>query len=160
MIRRHGLRPRLLLVVLALVAAVSVGCDAGTGGPPSGPIDGHPTTLAGSTWLVTSIGGAPITIGDGPTIAFAETEVRGSGGCNHLGGEYRYDPGSGLLEFGNLGMTAMACAEPERNEVESRFLQALGRPGIIVTMAPEGHVILAAANDRIELAPTSSTNGG
>jgi heat shock protein HslJ len=159
MIRLSGLRPAALVLALALVA-LTAACDVSSDGPPSTPIGGHPTTFAGTMWLVSEIGGQRVTIGDGPTLAFDETHVQGSGGCNHLGGGYAYDPRSGELRFDQLAMTAMACAEPERNAVETRFTQLLGQPGLVATLEPNGHVVLQGAAGRIDLDPPSSTNGG
>src|SRR5689334_11454843 len=154
MIRPLGLRPTALL--LALVLTIAVACDVSSPAP-TGPIEGHPTTLAVTTSLVSAIGGQPVTIGDGPTMAFDGTRVQGSGGCNQFGGTYRYDPTTGELRFDGLGMTAMACAEPERNAVETRFIQILGQPGLTATLEPTGHVVLESAAGRIDLDPPSST---
>ena len=157
--RPARLRPvNVLVLVLVLSgAAPFAACD--TDGPPATPIDGHPTTLAGTSWIVAAIDGVRVTIGNGPTIAFDGQKAQGSGGCNQIGGSYRYDPQTGELRFDGLGMTAMACAEPERNAVETRFIQALGRTPLVARIEPDGHLALAGPAGGLDLAP-ASTDGG
>ncbi len=153
--RPSRLRPARSLV-LVLAAAALAGCEGG--GPAPTPIDGHPTTLAGTSWVVTAVGGVAPPRDSQPTIAFDATSVEGSGGCNHLGGKYRYDPSTGELGFQDLGMTAMACLEPARNEAETRFIQALGQPFLVATLGPDGRLILASpAGPRLDLAVIGPT---
>jgi heat shock protein HslJ len=86
------------------------------------------------------------------TISFAATAVRGSGGCNQFGGTYQYDAATGRIAFAELGMTAMACAENQRMELEAAYVQALGRATQVdvdadrhlVLSGPSGVVVLAA----------------
>lgn len=137
-----------LAVAVALALAIVAGCDeAGPSGGSGGP---HPATLAGTSWSILSAAGRPAVPGSNPTIAFADSAARGSGGCNSFGGAYRYDPASGALAFAELGMTAMACAEPNRNDFETLFVQVLQRvdsSGI----DPDGHLILAGPAGQIVL---------
>jgi heat shock protein HslJ len=155
--RPSRLRPaRSLVLLLVLAAAAAAGCEGG--GPAPSPIDGHPTALAGTSWVVTGVGGVAPPRDGQPTIAFDATSVQGSGGCNHLGGKYRYDPSTGELRFQDLGMTAMACLERARNEAETRFVQALGQPFLIATLAPDGGLVLASpAGLRLDLALVGPT---
>jgi heat shock protein HslJ len=146
-------RRAFLIVALALVLAA-----CGTEGPPEAPIDGHPTTLAGTSWIVSAIGGVQPPREGMPTIAFDATVAKGSGGCNHFGGTYRYEPSTGELRFQDLGMTAMACAEPIRNQAESAFVAAIGQPFLIATLQPDGHLVLETPPgprlDQVEVFPT------
>lgn len=131
------------LALLLSVAFMLVACDVGTGSPPA-PVDGHPATLAGTSWVVSAIGGVATPRDSMPTIAFDASTARGSGGCNSFGGSYRYQPATGELQFHDLGMTAMACAEPARNQVETAFMMAIGQPFLIATLQPDGHLVLAS----------------
>jgi heat shock protein HslJ len=111
--------------------------------------ESRPTTLSGTVWRVVSINGRPPVIGSEPTAAFTAAEVEGSAGCNTYGGSYAYDTSSGLLTFGNLAMTKMAC-DAARNEVETRFTQAIAQ----VTSAsidPEGRLVLSGPAGEIVL---------
>ena len=136
-----------LVAVLALLVGA---CDSG--GPPASPIDGHPTTLAGTSWVVAAIGGVKPVQPNPPTIAFSADGVQGNGGCNHFGGSYRYNPATGELRFADLGMTAMACAEADRNNAETAFMRALGQPFLVATLGAEGRLVLgSAAGARIDL---------
>jgi heat shock protein HslJ len=139
------MRIAVLLTVLGLALA---GCGDDQ---PASPIEGHPATLAGTSWIVIAIGGRPPAPAGAPTIAFDATQAQGSGGCNHFGGRYTYDPATGGLRFADMGMTAMACAEAARNATETAFIQLLGQPSLVAQLGPDGHLILAGAAGRIEL---------
>ena len=138
-----------LVAALALILTVVACADEG---PPASPSGEHPATLDGSSWTVVAINGMATPRGAQPTMEFAAATVRGSGPCNHYGGSYRYDPTSGELRFDGLGMTAMACAEAARNQVETAFIQAVGQPVLVVTLQPDGHlVLLGSAGSRLDL---------
>jgi heat shock protein HslJ len=138
------------LVLVAVLASVLAACDAD--GPPASPIDGHPTTLAGTSWVLAAIGGISTAGPNPPTIAFDATQAQGNGGCNHFGGRYRYNPATGELRFDEIGMTAMACAEGARNNAETAFVGAIGQPFLIATLQSDGRLVLASpAGARLDL---------
>ena len=139
---------RNILAVL-LAGLTLIGCS--TAPDPSGPIGGgRPSGLAGTAWRVVAVGARVPAAQAEPTIVFAEGAISGSGGCNHFGGQYRYDPATGQLAVGELGATAMGCLEAGRNEMEAAFLQALGSAssvgvddaGRLVLAGPGGPVVL------------------
>ena len=141
--------PRVAALIAAL-ALVLIACGAEE--PPTGPIDGHPSTLVGTSWAVTTINGVATPRDASPTMTFAAGQVQGSGPCNHYGGSYDYDPRTGELRFRDLGMTAMACAEPERNQVETAFIRAIGQPVLVAATEPGGRLVLTgSAGGRLEL---------
>jgi heat shock protein HslJ len=86
-----------------------------------------------------------------PTVVFTATEVGGESGCNHYGGQYRYDGATGRIAFDQLRMTAMACAEAARNTFETLFTQALGQ-GELVSSATNGRIVISGPAGRILLA--------
>ena len=83
---------------------------------------------------------------------FGADQVRGSGSCNSYGGAYRFDSATGQIEFQNLGMTAMACAEQARNEYEGVFSAALVRASS-ASFDSDGRLVLSGPAGRIVLAP-------
>jgi heat shock protein HslJ len=108
------------LLVVVVLAVAACGGSAGASTDPS-----HPE-LAGTSWRATSVAGRPAPAANGPTIVFGKDQATGSGGCNHFGGGYTYERATGRIGFQMLGMTAMACAEAARMEVETTFIQILG----------------------------------
>ncbi len=102
--------PFAAVLLLCFVAA----CDEAGGS--SGPAGGRaPSSLAGAAWVVASVSGQTPIPGGEPTVAFTQTTVSGSAGCNQYSGRYQYDPSTGRLAIGDVAMTAMACLEDRRN---------------------------------------------
>ncbi len=76
------------------------------------------TTLAGTSWVMSSAGKRP------PSISFeADGKVAGSGGCNRFFGGYEQEGES--LSFSPLGSTRMACP-PGIMKIEKEFFDMLG----------------------------------
>jgi heat shock protein HslJ len=151
-----------LLLAIAALAIVLAACDAEAAPPSTGGIGGggggHPATLAGTSWVVAAIGGAATPRDGQPSMGFDGSSVKGSAGCNSFGGRYQYDPATGELRFQELGMTAMACAEPLRNEVERAFTLVIGQPGLVASLDADGHLVLAsAAGGRLDLVVVGPT---
>jgi heat shock protein HslJ len=144
------------LLASPLALAVLAGA-CGSGGPsPSGPIDGHPATLAGTSWIVVSVGELAAVPGSQPTMAFGPTAVSGNGGCNAFGGPYQYEPSTGRLAFGQLAMTLVACADHAKNVFETRLIQALG-PTLQATLDADGRLMLSGPGGLIVLAAIGPT---
>lgn len=140
-----------LVLSLLLAGLMLSGCSTTPG--PSGPDGGgRPSSLAGTAWRVAAVGARVPAAGAEPTIAFAEGAISGSGGCNHFGGRYRYDPATGQFAVGELGATTMGCLEAGRNEVEAAFLQALGDADA-VGLDDAGRLVLAGQGGPIVLVP-------
>ena len=112
--------------------------------------EAHPTNLAGTAWKVVTINGRAPVPGSEPTAVFVAAEVKGSAGCNSYGGQYQYDASSGAIAFRDLGMTAMACAEPARNDVEALFTQAINQAAS-ASIDPEGRLVLSGPGGEIVL---------
>jgi heat shock protein HslJ len=102
-------------VVIALVAiagaAIWAVADSGDSGDP----------LAGTSWTLSDLDGAAVT-GTAPTLAFTDTDVNGTGGCNSFGGTYTTD--GDTISFGPIASTMMACEGPTM-EQETVYLAAL-----------------------------------
>ena len=113
--------------------------------------EAHPTALTGTAWRVVWINGQAPGAGSEPTAVFSSTDVKGSAGCNSYGGHYDYDPATGRLALRDLGMTAMLCAEQERNRVEAAFTNALGKAAS-ASIDPAGRLVLSGPGGEIVLA--------
>ena len=111
---------------LALAAFVLLVGACGPTPDPSPGETGRPLILAGTTWRVAAIGGRAVPAGTEVTLSFDLTQVSANGGCNFYGGGYTFDPASGGLQIANLVGTLRGCADPIRNDLESRFIGAVG----------------------------------
>lgn len=139
------------LVLGALLAGlVLVDCSVAPG--PSDPGGARPSTLVGTAWRVVAVGARVPAAGAEPTLVFSVDRVTGSGGCNHFGGRYRYDSGSGQFAVAELAATAMGCPEPGRSEIEAAFFQALGGANA-VGLDDAARLILAGPGEQIVLGP-------
>lgn len=98
------------LSMLGLLAA----CATIGGGDP----------LAGSAWQLQRIDGTAIPAEVNITIAFADGQVSGNGGCNSYGGNYQVQ--SSAITFDQVMMTAMACIGPG-GDTEGAYMQAFGQ---------------------------------
>jgi heat shock protein HslJ len=132
------------LAACILSVLVLVGCGEPGSSTPH-------LTLAGTTWRAVSVAGRPPVVDRQPTISFDADQVRGSGGCNQLGGSYSYV--DGVLAFGNLTMTLMGCPEPI-GSIEAGFVATLtglksasmDDNGRLVLDGPGGQVLLVRAS--------------
>jgi putative lipoprotein len=106
---RHALHMGILAVLLA-------GC--GAAGSPGGD------ALDGTAWILTEYNGTPVIAGSQVTIAFADGQVTGRGGCNSYGGGYTAR--DSRLSIAELASTAMACLAPGVMEQEAVVLGILG----------------------------------
>lgn len=136
------------LVILLMAASLLAACsDADL------TREARPTTLANTSWQVVAINGVATAPDARPTAVFKIADVTGSAGCNSYGGGYRYDPATGALAFDQLGQTAMLCAEPAKNAVETAFTKALLQvsaasmdpAGRLVLTGPAGEIVLEVA---------------
>jgi heat shock protein HslJ len=149
---------RRLAAVVAALAIALAGCSTLYDPPPSlGP---GPATLVGTSWRVVNVAGRAPVAAARPTAMFTADRVTGSGGCNTYGGRYRYDPATGRIEFGEMGMTAMACLEAPRNDFETAYVQTLAQANL-VTVDAQGVLTLSGPGGVIvlELDPQRAVEG-
>ena len=148
---RHGRLAVLVATLVVLLAACSAPAT-----PPGGSVGPRLGALTGTTWRVVTVNGRVPVAGGKPTAIFTATQVTGSAGCNHYGGTYAFDASTGAIVFREMGMTAMACAEPARNDFEMLFSQAMGQvntaaidpAGRLVLSGPTGQVVLVLDQQR------------
>jgi heat shock protein HslJ len=97
--------------------------------------------LDGTEWVLTSLnGGSPI---GSITLAFADGEVSGTGGCNHYFGGY--DQSGNTISLPMIGMTEMACMEPVGiMDQESEYLGVLSR---VNTFSVDGSQLRMESSD-------------
>lgn len=149
--RSTPLRLGILVLVIGIVLAA-----CGADDPDPTAVDGHPATLAGTAWRVVTIAGQRPPAGSEPAIAFDATSAKGSGGCNTFSGTYRYER-TGALAFGDLAMTAMACLEAPRNEIETAFMRTLGGVSL-ASLDALGRLVLSGPAGEIRLADAAHPN--
>ena len=135
-----------IAIVLGLLFVACTDADLGR--------EARPTTLANTSWRAVAINGTATPANAAPTAIFTLSEVSGTAGCNHYSGGYDYDAGSGRITFHELAMTAMACLEAAKNDVEAAFTKALLQV-TTASMDPAGRLVLSGPNVEIlfEVAP-------
>lgn len=123
---------RLLLVLAFTLAACAPITAPPTPTPPLAAPPGAVSELAGTRWTLVSYGtpGAetPVVEGSEVTLVFQEDgQAAGSGGCNSYGGLYQVE--NGVLSFGEVVSTLMACVDEQVMAQEQRYFQALQTAG-------------------------------
>jgi heat shock protein HslJ len=127
-----------LAVALTLHPALALACD------PPPVFDGAPGTgvsisvgrIADVIWVPLEIEGVAVPEGAGLALEISpDGRVKGTTGCNRFSGSADLD--AGMVQFGPLAVTEMACVEPDRMEREAAWLKALGEVRGFVA-APEG----------------------
>ena len=113
----------------ALLAVLLAACAS----PPAPPAGGATDALAQvGRWTLQGASdgsGAPMTVlapGGAPVhaIDFDGTRVAVLGGCNHIGGAYRYATG-GALVIGPMHATLMACEDTARMDADAALAALL-----------------------------------
>lgn len=118
-------RPTLARAAIGLLglAALVMACTPGASEPPGGSAPSPAgDALAGTSWVLTSIGDTPLPPGANVTLALTADQATGIAACNQYGGAYSVDGNS--IAFTAMSMTEMACAEPLM-AVEAAYLAAL-----------------------------------
>lgn len=116
-----------LSLCLALHPAVALACG------PSPVFDGDPQSgvsisvgrIADVIWVPLQVDGVPVPEGAGLSLTVQfDGKVEGTTGCNRFTGIADLD--AGVMQFGSLAVTEMACLEPEKMQREAAWLKALG----------------------------------
>lgn len=141
-----------------LLAAALAGCVPAE--PPAPPPVGiaSPAALlpSGSVWRITRASGMDALPAHPATLSRTAGEIGGSTGCNEYFGQARIT--ATALDFGGIGQTERACADPRAMEFERRVVLALDRAdGVRGT--PGGALTLTAGGAEVaRLAPLPSAN--
>jgi heat shock protein HslJ len=117
-----------IVMGVAIVGGQRAWASASTEDSPMDAADPEPIELAGTEWVLVSVGGADMPSADVPadieiTARFDEERVAGVAGCNNYFAGYEVD-GDGLT-ISKMGMTMMMCPEHVM-EWEMAFTSALG----------------------------------
>lgn len=92
---------------------------------------GTATSLENTSWQLVAFGPidaqTPVITDSTITVAFADGEVGGSGGCNNYGGTYTVEEEH--LVFSEIVSTLMACTDQAVTEQEIAYLAALQSAG-------------------------------
>jgi len=109
---------RTLTTALALAAIMLVACSPGHGGQTSS------ASLEGTHWVLLTLNGQSPLAGTTIAAEFSEDQITGHSGCNSYFGPYTAD--GSALQFEEIGLTAMACLEPEGVMVqETSYIEML-----------------------------------
>ena len=109
--------------IAALITLVGIVALALTACSPPAVVSAD--SLEGTSWELTTYGKTKPIEGTTITAKFEEGQVHGSSGCNTYFGSYEVS--GGTISVGQIGMTEMACLEPEGSmEQEMVYLQFLG----------------------------------
>jgi putative lipoprotein len=135
-----------LLLVLAFILAACAPITAPPVPTPPAPTplpEVPPATmddLVATQWKLVSYGSpgaeTPVVEGSEVTLAFQEDgQAGGSGGCNSYGGPYVVE--DGVLSFGEIVSTLVACLDEQVMEQEQQYFQALQSAGQYVRGADQ-----------------------
>ncbi len=117
----RGLGSFMLVAVVVLSACSSAGGSPAASAPASAA---GASTLDGTKWSLTTIGGTTISASATPTLEFGTGGmVSGLAGCNNFSGSATI--GEGTIEFGPLASTRMACTDDATTQLETQYLAAL-----------------------------------
>jgi len=116
---------KILTMLGFLIFSLVPAACAGPGNNPGKPAPGVP--LENTYWKLVEVYGKPVAFSDERRQAHViftpeDSRMTGSGGCNRFTGTYA--AADGVIEFGPVGVTDMACVEAM--DVESAFFKALG----------------------------------
>lgn len=112
------MKSRTTIIALMVLALLLAACG------PSGNGAEEPVQLDGTRWELLAMNGEAPIEGTTITAGFADGEVSGNSGCNSYFGSYTLE--GDAITFGMLGMTEMACMEPEGVMAqESAYLETL-----------------------------------
>lgn len=134
---------RLLLTLALAYPTQTLACDGPMprfDGSPEGGVSVSVGRIAGVIWLPRRIDGQPVPEDADLSLEISpEGRVTGTTGCNRFTGTVELD--AGMLVFGPLAVTEMACLDPARMEREAAYLKALGEAyGFVVS--PKGLWVL------------------
>ena len=106
-------------LALTLVGIVALGACG------SDDDEADAVAVAGTTWTLTELDGAPLPDGVTVDLTFDGERIAGSSGCNQYTTAATFADGEATIDPVIAG-TMMAC-EPPASDVESAFLAALGQ---------------------------------
>lgn len=119
---------RAAVACLAILAASCSLAEELPAEPPRDPVDRLPQPefdLTGTTWDLYAYRRSSLIEDTNFTLTFSSDQVSGNAGCNLFFGAYQLDQEK--IRFSDLGMTEMACMEPEGlMEQEQYLLEFLG----------------------------------
>ena len=152
------------LVMVLTIGSVLAACSSST----QKPVVVTPTMLGGQIWVLSSMNGRPPVNGKRVTMEFspgteAQGKVNGKGPCNSYFGGYQIE--AGVISFGRIGSTMMACKEPVM-EQEMAFHSTLskmkqmvldGRKLVLQDVTGKESIIFMAETGRVKGQIQSST---
>ncbi len=113
--------------------------------------------LENTQWKLASFGPAasavPVLPGTNVTLRFeAGGQVTGTSGCNSFGGQYKLN--GNTIAFDQVISTLRACADPNVQQQEQRYLEALNSTGKFELTASSLKIWYDNGNSVLNLAPS------
>ena len=140
-----------LVLVLALAACGAPGASApGSGAPsasPSAPAAVDPGALSATGWRLVAVDDTAVPPEPSRSLTIAaDGTLSGEGGCNRFNGSAEI--GVGTLSVGPVMSTKMACADAAAQELEDRYLAALGT-AVAWTFGDTGELVIEGPDGRL-----------
>jgi heat shock protein HslJ len=131
-----GLAPTLTPLAALACSSAPPKFDGGATGGLEGGVSISVGRIAGLVWVPLVIDGVAVPEGSELWLKMSfDGKVEGGTGCNRFTGKADLD--AGVMQFGPLAVTEMACADPARMAREAAWLKALTEVRWFVA-APEG----------------------
>jgi heat shock protein HslJ len=114
-----------VLLICSIVVLVALSsCTVAVSPTVEGPTDqvGSPLILEGASWDLFAVRKSTIIEGTQFTLALEGGQVTGNAGCNSYFGTYAIE--GDQISFSGIGMTEMACLEPEGLMEQEQYLLA------------------------------------
>ena len=137
-----GYRARLMATTLGSLALVAAFAGGSLAQSPSGSAGG----LAGTDWLLASVGGTPVASGTNADLLFTDAEAGGFAGCNRFFADYTSD-GTSTLTLGPIATTMKAC-DDATDQFEQAYLAALATVASYAIGADGGLTLVRCRRDR------------
>ncbi|MGN6278215.1 MAG: META domain-containing protein [Sphingomonas sp.] len=125
--------------ILALTAAALLAGCAHGGTAMNDGTSATPPKLAGTSWSIANINGAPPTATRATEVRFSEDRISGNAGCNSFGGGYTI--AGDVMTATQVISTKMACVGDSMDQ-ESAFFKILGQP-MTMTWQDDGSLTLS-----------------
>jgi heat shock protein HslJ len=142
-----------LLLGVILISSL-VGCTSpgsGLGGESLNQVNDPPLGLEGSKWSLFAFRKSAPIPGTSFTLRFESDKVSGNAGCNRFFGSYTLE--GDQITFSDLGMTEMACMEPEGLMEQEQYLLRFLAACETVKFSDDNLFLIRSDHEQLSFAP-------